>query len=674
MENSDQPPTQATLNYTKLPQMNQALTEKIPSFSYLLKQAIQILKLNWKPIAALFGISVIIYVVLFFVFIPITLVILGMGITTALIPIIYLLLFIPFFVILSVVSFSFILLIKDIINNQTASAINSLKQAFSNLKLVIITTLCFILTIIGSSFIPFLSIIISMGLIFTFYVAIEENISGFYALTRSWQLTKGYRKKIFIYTIYYFLLSFVVLFISNISMITIILIPLAVIVNISTSFVWLIFTYLLYQKIYKLKKTEVVDKKVNPLFLICSGLTIILIILFAFILPKVINALPKTSFNNINNSLITNKINNTNIDSKTYTDNIFPTIPISPTISSYENHPDIIRYSIDSDGDAIPDFLEKELGYNLNIHTNEECEQEACEDLNISKYEYENTNVLIILDASGSMAQISGQTTKMDAAKDAINRFIDGLEVENNFNIALMVYGHKGSNSVSDKAYSCSEIEILYPLGTLNKSQFKNSVAGFNAKGWTPIEGALNLAPSVFKGKEGENNHIILISDGIEQCDGNPVTAAKSIKDSDLKLTVNIIGFNITSSDQQKLKEISQASGGIFTNVTNNNEIYESLQVNLNNYRERINFILCNKWSDINFSQCFKDRYIKAHYWLVPGRSGKLTSKYDELSRMEIKKIGQTKINMVEEYEKLGDVLAEKVKKHSNEAQELLKQ
>ncbi len=29
---------------------------------------------------------------------------------------------------------------------------------------------------------------------------------------------------------------------------------------------------------------------------------------------------------------------------------------------------------------------------------------------------------------------------------------------------------------------------------------------------------------------------------------------------------------------------------------------------------------------------------------------------------------------MVEEYEKLGDVLAEKVKKHSNEAQELLKQ
>ena len=674
MENSDQPPTQATLNYTKLPQMNQALTEKIPSFSYLLKQAIQILKLNWKPIAALFGISVIIYVVLFFVFIPITLVILGMGITTALIPIIYLLLFIPFFVILSVVSFSFILLIKDIINNQTASAINSLKQAFSNLKLVIITTLCFILTIIGSSFIPFLSIIISIGLIFTFYVAIEENISGFYALTRSWQLTKGYRKKIFIYTIYYFLLSFVVLFISNISMITIILIPLAVIVNISTSFVWLIFTYLLYQKIYKLKKTEVVDKKVNPLFLICSGLTIILIILFAFILPKVINALPKTSFNNINNSLITNKINNTNIDSKTYTDNIFPTIPISPTISSYENHPDIIRYSIDSDGDAIPDFLEKELGYNPNIHTNEECEQEACEDLNISKYEYENTNVLIILDASGSMAQISGQTTKMDAAKDAINRFIDGLEVENNFNIALMVYGHKGSNSVSDKAYSCSEIEILYPLGTLNKSQFKNSVAGFNAKGWTPIEGALNLAPSVFKGKEGENNHIILISDGIEQCDGNPVTAAKSIKDSDLKLTVNIIGFNITSSDQQKLKEISQASGGIFTNVTNNNEIYESLQVNLNNYRERINFILCNKWSDINFSQCFKDRYIKAHYWLVPGRSGKLTSKYDELSRMEIKKIGQTKINMVEEYEKLGDVLAEKVKKHSNEAQELLKQ
>lgn len=291
-----------------------------------------------------------------------------------------------------------------------------------------------------------------------------------------------------------------------------------------------------------------------------------------------------------------------------------------PSASSEEdlmNHPNIVRYSVDTDGDMIPDFVEVERGLDPNVTVADECKREACGDPELSELEKKDTNVLVILDASGSMAQSVGGTTKMQAAKDALNQFIDKQEVKDNFNIGLMVYGHKGSNSVADKAYSCSQIEVFYPLSPLNKTQFKNVVVNINATGWTPIEGALNLASTVFAGKEGENNHIILISDGIEQCDGNPVAAAKRIKASEFKLTVNIIGFNIASSDQQQLKTIAESTGGNFVNTTSSGEILREMSRRTSNIWGAVNYRTCRIWSNVNYSTCLLNTYVKTGNWLI---------------------------------------------------------
>ena len=80
----------------------------------------------------------------------------------------------------------------------------------------------------------------------------------------------------------------------------------------------------------------------------------------------------------------------------------------------------------------------------------------------------ENLNVLVLLDASGSMRNNSGGKTQMDAAKEAITDFVEGLPAE--ANVGLRIYGHKGSGSSKDKAMSCSSSDLIYPLSPFEKA------------------------------------------------------------------------------------------------------------------------------------------------------------------------------------------------------------
>src|SRR5690606_22616273 len=72
-------------------------------------------------------------------------------------------------------------------------------------------------------------------------------------------------------------------------------------------------------------------------------------------------------------------------------------------------------------------------------------------------------NVEILLDASGSMAGRVSGGVKMDLAKEAIRDFVSKLP--EGVQVALRVYGHKGSNQQKDKELSCKSTEVVYPLG-----------------------------------------------------------------------------------------------------------------------------------------------------------------------------------------------------------------
>lgn len=186
------------------------------------------------------------------------------------------------------------------------------------------------------------------------------------------------------------------------------------------------------------------------------------------------------------------------------------------------------------------------------------------------RYEFkENYNLEIILDASGSMGADAGGETRMAQAKREIQNFL--ASVPEDSNVSLRVYGHKGTGDSSDKDMSCAAIEEVYERGPYDEAAFQQAMDQFEPAGWTPIAGALESAAKSFEGLDGETNTnlIYLVSDGIETCDGNPVSAAKSFAGSNISPIINVIGFNADSKAQQQLQEVAKEANGTYTNVQN---------------------------------------------------------------------------------------------------------
>mgnify|MGYP001375886042 CR=1 FL=1 len=194
-------------------------------------------------------------------------------------------------------------------------------------------------------------------------------------------------------------------------------------------------------------------------------------------------------------------------------------------------------------------------------------------------------NVEILLDASGSMAGRVSGGVKMDLAKKAIQNFVS--KMPEGAQVALRVYGHKGSNQQKDKELSCKSTEVVYPLGKYDKSSFQKSLDKFRPTGWTPLAAAIEEAKKDLSGKTGENveNIIYVVSDGIETCGGDPVKAAKELHQSEIQAIVNIIGFDVDNEGQRALKKVAEAGGGKYTTVSTGEDLRKHLEGEYNRLR-----------------------------------------------------------------------------------------
>ena len=185
--------------------------------------------------------------------------------------------------------------------------------------------------------------------------------------------------------------------------------------------------------------------------------------------------------------------------------------------------------------------------------------------------------IQIILDSSGSMAgEIDGQS-KMSSAQAALLEFIQ--EVPETAQIALRVYGHTGSNEEIDRAESCQGTELLYPFQQLDIATFETAIASFEPTGWTPIARSLEAAQTDFAAMSSINaNFIYLVSDGIETCDGDPVTAARTLHESDIQAVINVIGFDVDAETAAQLQAIAEAGGGEYVEARSREDIEQAFQ------------------------------------------------------------------------------------------------
>jgi len=179
----------------------------------------------------------------------------------------------------------------------------------------------------------------------------------------------------------------------------------------------------------------------------------------------------------------------------------------------------------------------------------------------------------IVFDASNSMWGQIGGKAKIGIAKETLAEALDWLPGD--LSMALRVYGHQ-----SDRAQrNCTDSELLVPPGSGNRTRIRQAIAGFRPKGQTPLAYSLEQTAADLGSFEGERA-VVLVTDGIESCGGDPANAARDLREQ-ADIPVHVIGFGFGSNadaDLANLRSIADASGGRFLTAGNADELREALR------------------------------------------------------------------------------------------------
>ena len=178
------------------------------------------------------------------------------------------------------------------------------------------------------------------------------------------------------------------------------------------------------------------------------------------------------------------------------------------------------------------------------------------------------SNIELIIDASGSMAAKIGGRTKMDIAKQALTELL--LSIPSATNVAVRAYGHH-------KKDDCSDIELLSGFGEA-RSEVPAKISSLKPLGKTPLSASIAAAAKHFTGLEGQDNTIILITDGEETCNADPCATAKLAHESGIKVKINVIGFKIDPKERAQLECIANAGGGKYVSANDAAELTAATQ------------------------------------------------------------------------------------------------
>jgi uncharacterized protein YegL len=169
-------------------------------------------------------------------------------------------------------------------------------------------------------------------------------------------------------------------------------------------------------------------------------------------------------------------------------------------------------------------------------------------------------NVLFILDSSGSMAGRVDGVPKINAAKQVLTALLRDLPKETK--IGLMTYGHRTKGD-------CKDVELLVPIGPNAPDKVATRLTPLTPKGKTPLAYSLEQAAPLFKSLAGQNNAVILVSDGIETCGGDPKAAAAKLAAANIGVKVHVVGFDVKGAELKQLESIAKAGKGRFFEAKN---------------------------------------------------------------------------------------------------------
>ncbi len=203
------------------------------------------------------------------------------------------------------------------------------------------------------------------------------------------------------------------------------------------------------------------------------------------------------------------------------------------------------------------------------------------------------TRILFVFDASNSMNATWEKSSKISVARRLLSNAMDSLKGTSDMELALRVYGHQ--TPIREGQQDCDDTNLEVPFRPGNEDKIKHVINTVQPKGTTPIAHSLEKAGDDFPSCKDCRNIIILITDGIEACDGDPCAVSRALQKKGIVLKPFVIGIGLDekfmetfecvgkyfdASDQKTFKKVLNV---VITQALNNT----TAQVNLLNINDR---------------------------------------------------------------------------------------
>lgn len=176
----------------------------------------------------------------------------------------------------------------------------------------------------------------------------------------------------------------------------------------------------------------------------------------------------------------------------------------------------------------------------------------------------ERTHVLIILDCSHSMWDRWQSDAKIKVTQRVLLKFIDSVAHQQDIDVALRVFGHLNKNQYGTR------LEV--PFAADNKEQLRGKIKTLVPNGGCTVSDALGSSLNDFPAQASARNLILIITDGMDDCDGEICQVARQVQMSGVIVQTFILGIGNLRDFQSSLD-----CAGRFSLVPNEEDFTQAL-------------------------------------------------------------------------------------------------
>jgi Ca-activated chloride channel family protein len=181
-------------------------------------------------------------------------------------------------------------------------------------------------------------------------------------------------------------------------------------------------------------------------------------------------------------------------------------------------------------------------------------------------------DTIVVFDASGSMSMPTEGTERIAVARRAIAEVMP--ELTSNRKTGLVTYSGKTGGTPSLR---CGGISLRVRPRVDAGPEILAALTEIEPDGLTPLTAAVERAANELRHR-GQPGIILLITDGEENCGGEPCALAQQLKVSGQDLVVHVIGYMFGYGHARQVACLAEETGGLYVPVDSFDDLRGALQ------------------------------------------------------------------------------------------------